>query len=318
MPGSTQATTWTTARAADALPAKQRVRLGEVDLAYLSAGPQGGPLVLWVHGFPANAYLWRRCLAPVAEAGYRSIASDLLGLGESAGPQSGDFSLRGQARLLDRLLEGWNVGDVRLVGMDVGGTVCLALSVLHPARVKGIVLVDPLAGALPFFGLGLAGALARWGYGQAVLEVWRAKRGLARATILEEGRGSMPRLDSDLFLRPLLADPESRARALAFLAAVRSTEVASIHEEFLRQAPPPVLVCRSGDGGSHRGASFEARGEGRSAGSNHGSTDRDIPIPGSHELTLPGRLDWIIAASPEPFLQILIPFLKAVRRAPEA
>ncbi len=45
-----------------------------------------GPLVLMLHGFPGLAYSWRHQMRPFAEAGFRAVAIDSLGYGESDRP----------------------------------------------------------------------------------------------------------------------------------------------------------------------------------------------------------------------------------------
>ena len=66
-----------------------RIRHSEtVDgIAYREALPDGwdgsGPAALAVHGYPTSSYLWRNVLPSIAEAGYRAVALDLPGFGDS-------------------------------------------------------------------------------------------------------------------------------------------------------------------------------------------------------------------------------------------
>lgn len=53
---------------------------------YLDEGPPGGELVLLLHGQPAWSYLYRRMIGPLAAAGYRVVAPDLIGFGRSDKP----------------------------------------------------------------------------------------------------------------------------------------------------------------------------------------------------------------------------------------
>jgi haloalkane dehalogenase len=56
-------------------------------LAYREARPEGwaagGPEALLVHGWPESSYMWRHLLPALAEAGYRAVAPDLPGYGDS-------------------------------------------------------------------------------------------------------------------------------------------------------------------------------------------------------------------------------------------
>src|SRR6266850_1889274 len=48
---------------------------------YLEAGPADGPPIVLIHGFTAFSLVWSEVLLPIAAAGFRVIAPDLLGHG---------------------------------------------------------------------------------------------------------------------------------------------------------------------------------------------------------------------------------------------
>jgi hypothetical protein len=54
--------------------------------AYAEAGPAGWPVVLLLHGQPSWSYLYRKMIPVLADAGYRVIAMDHLGMGRSDKP----------------------------------------------------------------------------------------------------------------------------------------------------------------------------------------------------------------------------------------
>ena len=56
---------------------------GELRIHYLDEGPADGDVVLLLHGQPAWSYLYRHMIPPLVEAGFRVIAPDLMGFGES-------------------------------------------------------------------------------------------------------------------------------------------------------------------------------------------------------------------------------------------
>ena len=47
---------------------------------YLAAGPQDGPLLIFIHGWPAIARTWKHSLNTFASLGFRVIAPDMPGL----------------------------------------------------------------------------------------------------------------------------------------------------------------------------------------------------------------------------------------------
>ena len=54
--------------------------------AFLECGPPDGPLMVFVHGWPALALSWRAQLAHFAALGFRCVAPDMRGYGGSSAP----------------------------------------------------------------------------------------------------------------------------------------------------------------------------------------------------------------------------------------
>ena len=64
------------------------VETNGLDMAVYERGE--GPAVVFLHGFPELAYSWRHQLPALAEAGFRAIAPDLRGYGDSDRPKAVD------------------------------------------------------------------------------------------------------------------------------------------------------------------------------------------------------------------------------------
>jgi pimeloyl-ACP methyl ester carboxylesterase len=100
----------------------------------------GEPLVL-VHGHPFNRSMWRPQVERFAAGGWRVIAPDLRGYGESAvvpGKTPLDVFARDIVALLDRL----GLDDVVLGGLSMGGQIVMEAHRLFPHRIRGLVLAD--------------------------------------------------------------------------------------------------------------------------------------------------------------------------------
>src|ERR687894_744135 len=52
-------------------------------LSYREAGPADGPVALMLHGFPESSFMWTGVMPAVADAGWRAVAPDLAGFGDS-------------------------------------------------------------------------------------------------------------------------------------------------------------------------------------------------------------------------------------------
>ena len=61
-------------------------QVGALRMAYVSAGPEDGPVALLLHGEPSWSFLYRKVMPVLAAAGIRSVAPDLIGFGRSDKP----------------------------------------------------------------------------------------------------------------------------------------------------------------------------------------------------------------------------------------
>jgi pimeloyl-ACP methyl ester carboxylesterase len=52
-------------------------------LSYRESGPADGPVALMLHGYPESSYMWEGVMPVVADAGWRAVAPDLAGFGDS-------------------------------------------------------------------------------------------------------------------------------------------------------------------------------------------------------------------------------------------
>lgn len=131
----------------------------ELRLHYVDEGPRDAPPVLMLHGEPTWSYLYRHMIPPVAQAGLRALAPDLIGFGKSDKPASrNDYSYSGQVAWLQHWLEALDLRDITLVCQDWGSLIGLRLAAQSPERFAAIVLSN---GGLPV-GTGFSRAFAIW------------------------------------------------------------------------------------------------------------------------------------------------------------
>lgn len=106
-----------------------------------------GPLVLLLHGFPEFWWAWHRQLTTLSAAGYRAVAVDLRGYGDSDKPPRGydGWTLAGDVAGLIRAL---GEPQAHLVGHAWGGMIAWTVAALHPrlvASVSAVAAPHPLA-----------------------------------------------------------------------------------------------------------------------------------------------------------------------------
>jgi pimeloyl-ACP methyl ester carboxylesterase len=106
-------------------------------------GPDGGPPVLLLHGFPESWYGWHRQVAPLAAAGCRVLVPDQRGYGTSDKPRGaaayGLDRLAADAATVARLGAG---RPVHLVGHDWGGLVAWWTAVAHTDWVASLTILN--------------------------------------------------------------------------------------------------------------------------------------------------------------------------------
>jgi 3-oxoadipate enol-lactonase len=130
------------ARAGTGSPGLQRFTVNGVSLAVEIRGE--GPAVLLVHGYPYDHTIWAAQMD--ALEGYRRIAPDLRGMGQSDAPDLG-YSMATYAADLAALLDVLGVDEVVLCGLSMGGYIAFEFLRSWRHRVRALVLVDTRAEA---------------------------------------------------------------------------------------------------------------------------------------------------------------------------
>lgn len=129
------------------------IEAGPVRLHYLREGNVGDKRpILLLHGFPQDAYCWRKVMGPLAAQTSTPVyAIDMKGYGDSDKPTSGlsakydKQTIAGEIRQAMRLLaerDGWVGRSFAVVGHDWGGPVAFLLAAGYPNAVDRLVLVD--------------------------------------------------------------------------------------------------------------------------------------------------------------------------------
>lgn len=118
-----------------------------VRLHYVIGGREKAPLVILLHGWPQTWYTWRRVMLPLARAGYRVVAVDYRGAGDSDKPQDG-YDKATMAADIRALVQQLGVAKVNLVGRDIGVMVAYAYAAQWPGDVETLTMLDvPVPGS---------------------------------------------------------------------------------------------------------------------------------------------------------------------------
>jgi pimeloyl-ACP methyl ester carboxylesterase len=114
-----------------------------VRLHVVEAGPDHGPLVVLLHGFPELWYGWRRQIPALAAAGFRVLVPDQRGYNTSDKP-AGIASFRLEALAADVVGLMAEAGRERalVVGHDWGAIVAWWLALARPERVERLAVLN--------------------------------------------------------------------------------------------------------------------------------------------------------------------------------
>jgi len=114
---------------------------------YVDEGPADAPVVLLLHGQPTWAFLYRKMIPVLVDAGYRAIAMDHLGMGFSDKPiDIADYSYLGHIDRLEKFIDALGLRDITLFGQDWGSLIGLHVAGENPDWFARIVIGD---GTLP-------------------------------------------------------------------------------------------------------------------------------------------------------------------------
>jgi pimeloyl-ACP methyl ester carboxylesterase len=119
------------------------VKTNGVNLHVLEAGPEDGPMIVFLHGFPDCCYAWRRHLSYFADKGYLAVAPDQRGYNLSDKPEGVDaYHLNQLAGDFLGLIESYGRREVFLVGHDLGGMVSWWTAAHYPEHIKRLVIMN--------------------------------------------------------------------------------------------------------------------------------------------------------------------------------
>ncbi len=110
-------------------------------MVYVDAGQ--GPPVVFLHGNPTSAYLWRNVIPHVTAVG-RCLVPDLIGMGNSGRAPAGSYRFTDHARYLDAWFDALGLRDLTLVVHDWGSALGFWWAFRHQRRVRGLAYLEAI------------------------------------------------------------------------------------------------------------------------------------------------------------------------------
>jgi haloalkane dehalogenase len=151
-------------------------------LSYREAGPADGPVALLLHGYPESSFMWTGVMPQIADAGWRAIAPDFAGFGDSPPDRPGTWERHVES--LERFRRELGIDRCVPVVHDWGGLIGMRWACEHPDAVRALVISS--TGFFPDGKWhGMAKALRERGTGEQMVGA------LDRTTFAEVMRGSI-------------------------------------------------------------------------------------------------------------------------------
>jgi pimeloyl-ACP methyl ester carboxylesterase len=202
-----------------------------ITLGYDDVGDGPDVLVL-VHGHPFDRSMWRPQMEELAAAGWRIVAPDLRGYGESS-TVSGKTTLGLFANDVAGLLDFIGIEKIAIGGLSMGGQIVMEFCRLYRSRVRGVLLAATFPRAETEEGrrkrIEMAERLEREGmkpYAVEVLPKMLSARSIA----------ALPEATNHVFSMMCQTDPAGAA------AALRGRAERPDYEETLARLAIPALV----------------------------------------------------------------------------
>ena len=115
-------------------------------LQYWTGGdPQGKPVLLW-HGFLGSSYAWHQVMPLLVKSGYRVLAPDMRGFGDSTKPAGSEGydgkTLADDFRLLAQQIGFGDGQPLFVIAHDMGAPPALLWAAHHPDEIAGLMYLE--------------------------------------------------------------------------------------------------------------------------------------------------------------------------------
>jgi pimeloyl-ACP methyl ester carboxylesterase len=121
--------------------ATKRIEVGDLGFQVIDEGD--GPPVMLLHGFPDNSQLWRNQIPALVEAGFRVVAPDLRGRGESDMPKRvEDYAFPLLLQDVAGIMDALGIEKANVVGHDWGSALAWVVASFAPERLERLVAIS--------------------------------------------------------------------------------------------------------------------------------------------------------------------------------
>ena len=207
-----------------------------MSLAFREEGAEDAPVALLLHGYPNSSYMWKDVLPAVAEAGFRAIAPDFAGYGDSQLIRGDAGTWSDHMQALDDFVAEHDLAPVVLIVHDWGGLIGLRWACDRPYCVRALAIMG--TGFFPDGKWhGLAEGMRTPGQGEQIAA------SITRETFADLLKGASPNVSEDALDEYWkgFADAERKAAHLALYRSGNFEELEP-YEGKLAELDVPTLL----------------------------------------------------------------------------
>ena len=136
------------------------LEVDEIRIHYIDEGPKSEECILLMHGEPSWCFLYRHMIPILSNAGYRTLAPDLVGFGRSDKPtEKSDHTYRKHVEWITKWLKTLDLQKITLFCQDWGSLIGLRVAIENQERFNRIVLSN---GGLPTGEQRMSEAFINW------------------------------------------------------------------------------------------------------------------------------------------------------------
>ncbi|MFT5891724.1 MAG: haloalkane dehalogenase [Dokdonia sp.] len=205
-----------------------------------------GPVIVLLHGVPTSGWLYRKMIDPLVDNGYRVIAPDMLGFGNSDSPEGYEiYSEEMHAQRLLELMSHIDVDSWTHVMHDAGGLWTWEMLELAPEKVNHLVVLNTIIYEEGFdppirFEPGFMARAAMWGYRNGITTNMMLK-GLFKEGLTEN---TLNEIDVEGYKRPL---KEGKTRAMYYFFTQTCNALPAYQPMIQKMEMPATIIWGKND-----------------------------------------------------------------------
>lgn len=112
------------------------------NLAYWERSSDVGSPIVFIHGFGSAKEHFRYAFDSPALEKFHLLAVDLIGFGQSTGPDDFSYSMKEQAMIVIELLDHLEIRNCHLCGHSMGGLIVMEIAELEPQRILSLIVLE--------------------------------------------------------------------------------------------------------------------------------------------------------------------------------